>query len=71
MEEIRPQGTPRGGCNAENFARITVGTAKCDTCQERNKDTLKRCKLCYYQLCGRCFAANANEPHPGSELDLA
>ncbi|KAF1850189.1 uncharacterized protein K460DRAFT_270887 [Cucurbitaria berberidis CBS 394.84] len=58
-----PSRTPRtpGGtvtsCTSDNslFALVTVHTAKCTECDQRNKDTMRRCPGCTFQVCKPCY----------------
>ncbi|KAF1938932.1 hypothetical protein EJ02DRAFT_457438 [Clathrospora elynae] len=59
-----PPHTPRtpGGslvksCTTDEllFARVSVRTAKCTECDKRNKDTMRRCPGCTFQVCQPCY----------------
>ncbi|CAE7211642.1 hypothetical protein PTNB73_09017 [Pyrenophora teres f. teres] len=37
------------------YASVTVHTAKCTECDQRNKKTMLRCPNCTFQLCSPCY----------------
>ncbi|KAI4606997.1 hypothetical protein J4E83_009752 [Alternaria metachromatica] len=37
------------------FSRVTVHTAKCTECDQRNMDTMRRCPGCTFQVCQPCY----------------
>ncbi|CAO2647648.1 Nn.00g085700.m01.CDS01 [Neocucurbitaria sp. VM-36] len=66
----RTPQTPRGivpSCTFDNslFGIVTVHTAKCTECDKRNRDTMRRCPGCTFQVCKPCFERREQE---GREL---
>ena len=39
----------------DTFAEIKIHTAKCDSCNRRNKFTIFQCKSCGFQQCTPCW----------------
>ncbi|KAI4950182.1 hypothetical protein J4E91_004838 [Alternaria rosae] len=37
------------------YSRVTVHTAKCTECDQRNMDTMRRCPGCTFQVCQPCY----------------
>ena len=37
------------------FKRITIHTARCDVCNQKNVSILQRCQTCGWSICGPCF----------------
>ncbi|KAJ5669640.1 hypothetical protein N7462_010710 [Penicillium macrosclerotiorum] len=37
------------------FMEVAAHTAKCDLCDERNRDGMSRCQTCGWQCCRRCY----------------
>jgi hypothetical protein len=58
------------------FSTVTIHTAKCDLCNQRNKSTLQRCTLCGWSICEACFLARKakagpNEPSSSDDTNPA
>jgi hypothetical protein len=46
-----------------NWMPLVVHTAKCDLCNQHNRDVLQRCTLCNRQMCKKCITDNADGKH--------
>ena len=44
----------------DKFIEVTIHTAKCDTCNKRNKAILYRCTLCGNHICTPCRNSDVN-----------
>jgi hypothetical protein len=48
--------------DASTFKQISIHTAKCAKCDERNKATMLRCRGCTYQVCAECVKKMDGKP---------
>lgn len=46
-----------------NFVEVTIHTAKCDTCEKRNRLTVYRCMECGQQVCSQCWKKSEDGTH--------
>ncbi|OJD16271.1 hypothetical protein AJ78_03562 [Emergomyces pasteurianus Ep9510] len=46
-----------------NFKQIAIHTAKCDKCNNHNKETLSRCTTCGFQICTPCWLHRGGGNH--------
>lgn len=44
-----------------DFTVITIHTAKCDICNNRNEDVLQRCNQCGWSICVPCFQTRGSD----------
>ncbi|KAH7119797.1 hypothetical protein B0J11DRAFT_534649 [Dendryphion nanum] len=57
----------------DKFNIIQIHTAKCSKCDKRNKEKMRRCPGCTFQICQPCFHAQNGQPlhHGNSSLRFA
>ncbi|KAF2494781.1 hypothetical protein BU16DRAFT_562410 [Lophium mytilinum] len=53
------------------FEELSIHTTKCDCCEDRNRDIIRRCKTCSFQVCTKCFTSNPSALNHGYDEDTS